>query len=357
MENKTENTEIKITPAMKKNAEKQILELQSKVDYDIRDFPIQFIVDKFKDETYFVPDYQRNFVWSEDAKTRLIESILLGLPIPLVFLSETEDGRLEIVDGVQRISTIAAFLGNKLELTSLKKLDSINGFKFKDLPPAQQRKLESKSLRIIVMQTNTSEEIRKELFNRLNTSGLRALDSEVRRGTYSGEFMNMIESFANDPNLEEIAPIGKRSIERGGYVEFVLRFFAYSENYMNFKHSVSGFIDEYIISKMDDFDMYEMSIKYTKMIDFAMKYFPYGFRKTGSGNITPRVRFEALAVGISLALELNPNLKPKDVLPWLESEEFKRLTTSDASNSRTKLKARVEYVRDSLLNMERAENQ
>ncbi|MEW5207853.1 DUF262 domain-containing protein [Bacillus cereus] len=341
------NTDI--TPQDIKKAEIQILEQQAKVDYDIRDFPIAFIVENFRTGEYFVPEYQREYVWGEDFKVRLIESLLLGLPIPLIFLSDTFTGELEIVDGVQRISTISAFIQNKLQLNGLKKLTAINGFYFKDLPPSQQRKLKSKSLRVIVLGSNTKEDIRKELFNRLNTSSLKASDSEVRKGSFGGEFMDFIIRLAKDEDLLEVAPISRRLLQRQEDVEFVLRFFAYSNNYQNFKHGVQSFINDYIEEVQDSFDADLMEKEFKNMLNFAQKYFPKGFRKTKTSKSTPRVRFEALAVGINLALREKENLVPKNIDSWLDGEEFKSLTTSDGSNSKTRVSNRIEFVRDKLL--------
>ena len=88
---------------------------------------------------------------------------------------------------------------------------------------------------------------------------------------------------------------------------------------------------------------------FENMLDFVWKYFPYGFKKSPNAGTTPRVRFEAISVGVHLALKAIPDLIPKDVTRWLESEEFKEHTRSDASNNRNKVLARFDYVRDRLL--------
>jgi hypothetical protein len=82
---------------------------------------------------------------------------------------------------------------------------------------------------------------------------------------------------------------------------------------------------------------------------FAQAHFPHGFKKTPRSKTTPRVRFEALAVGIALALNDNPELIPNNISEWLFSDEFKELTTGDASNSKPRVVTRIEYVRDKLL--------
>lgn len=338
-----------ISPRQIKDAEEQINKQQSRVDYDIRDFPISFIVENFDAGDYFVPDYQREYVWPIHYRSRFIESLLLDLPIPLVFLSDTSTGELEIVDGVQRISTLSAFMNDKFKLDELKNLTSINGFRASDLPPSQFRRLKSKSLRVIVLRANTEEDVRKELFDRLNTSSFKASDSEVRRGTYDGEFLDFIIELANEPRLLKIAPISKKLMKRKENIEFVLRFFAYSSNYQNFKHGVQSFINEYIESVKDNFDRNSMEKEFFDMINFAEKNFPKGFKKTQTSKSTPRVRFESLSVGINLALKEKASLIPKDVEDWLDSEEFKKLTTTDGSNSKTRVKNRIEFVRDKLL--------
>lgn len=122
---------------MKEDAEEQIRQEARIVDYQIREYPIEVLVDKYltgeeegKNEI-FIPDYQRDFVWSDRQQSRFIESVMIGLPIPYLFVADAgadEDelsGRLEIVDGTQRIRTLAAFLQDELRLIELKKIASI----------------------------------------------------------------------------------------------------------------------------------------------------------------------------------------------------------------------------------------
>ncbi len=92
-----------------------------------------------------------------------------------------------------------------------------------------------------------------------------------------------------------------------------------------------------------------MKAEFVKMLDFVERHFPNGFAKKIGHIRTPRIRFEALAVGTALALRLQPQLDPLSTSNWLDSEEFKELTTSDASNSRPRVVKRIEYVRDHLL--------
>ena len=177
---------------------------------------------------------------------------------------------------------------------------------------------------------------------------MKANDSEVRRGSYPGPFTDFIEKCSKDETFVKLCPMSDDRVKRHERFEFVLRFFAYLNNYENFGHTVNEFLDEYLINNLVDFDEIKFTSDFNNMVSFVKDNFPFGFAKTGKAKATPRVRFEAISVGVALALREKPNLKVENI-DWLESDEFKEYTTSDASNNEGKLKLRVEYVRDQLL--------
>ncbi|PCG18929.1 MULTISPECIES: DUF262 domain-containing protein [Brachyspira] len=337
-----------ITYSNKEEAEKQIKAKQREIEYDTKDYTIEYIVDKFKKEEFFIPPYQRKFVWNNKYKNSFIESIFLGLPIPFMFFSDTEDGSLEIIDGAQRVQTLAAFIGNEIILDDLKELNSLNGFTFEDLLDSQKRKFQNKTMRVIVLKETTPEHIRYELFNRINTCGVHANASEIRRGSYSGELTKLIEECSKNEKFKRLAPMNQNREKRYERFELVLRFFAYLNTYEEFKQSVSPFLDNYLKDNLNSIDVEKFREEFNNMLDFVENNFKYGFAKPQTPNTTPRVRFEAIAIGSALALRKNKNLKVKNV-DWINSDEFKEYTTSDASNSQGKLKRRIEYVRDRLL--------
>ncbi|MDO8630620.1 MAG: DUF262 domain-containing protein, partial [Phycisphaerales bacterium] len=106
-------------------AEAQMRDLQRDVDYDTKDFTIDYIIQEFQKGTFYIPNYQRKFVWDDKRRRRFIESALLGLPIPFLFLAEMDDGLLEIVDGAQRIQTLEQFVNDDLRLQHLEKLPAL----------------------------------------------------------------------------------------------------------------------------------------------------------------------------------------------------------------------------------------
>lgn len=338
----------KITFEQKQVADAQIKEIQKQIDYDTKDYTIEFLVEKFKKGDFFVPEYQRKFIWKESNRSLFIESVLLGLPIPFMFFGNCQNGKIEIIDGAQRIQTLNSFISDGFKLIGLKKLDTLNKFYFSDLSDIQQRKFKEKTLRIITLEEDTPNEIRQDLFNRINTSGIKANSSEIRRGSFPGKLTTFIEECCKNELFIKLCPIPEKGESRHERFELVLRFFAYTNDYLSFVHSVNTFLDDFLVSNMETFDENAYRLEFEKMLEFVQKYFTNGFAKIKNATATPRVRFEAIAVGVALALREEPDLSVENV-DWINSEEFKQCTTSDASNNQGKLRGRIEYVRDQLL--------
>lgn len=331
--------------------EEQIMHESVPYVYDTKEYPIEVIVAKYTKEQIFVPHYQRNFVWKPAEKSRFIESVFLGVPImPFLVSVSGEDAELEIIDGSQRIRTLVEYCNNDLKLTKLQKLTELNGTKFNDLSESRKNKFLLRDFRFHVVTDKATQEIRADIFSRVNTSSNQLKPSEIRKGAYQGEFYNFIIDCSKSELFHKLCPIPNYKANRGEYEELALRFFAYSESYQKFKHDVSPFLDNFLKEhNKNGFDRDVLSNNFIEMLNFAQTYLepPY-FARKGREKTTPRVRFEALSVGIYLALKQNSSLEPKD-LSWIESNEFKNLTTSDASNNQGKLKARIEFVRDCLL--------
>lgn len=345
----------------------EAIKVQSRVtDSDIREYPLGVIKDKFthgleRDEAeLFVPDYQREFVWSDDQQSRFIESLLLNLPIPYIFVADVGEGdnagRLEIIDGSQRIRTIVAFLSDDLRLQNLAQIPEANGFKFSQFSRPTRLRFARKTIRMIELTQFADEKTRREIFDRLNTGGKNLVKMEQRRGSEDGPFLTFVEHLSDDPVFRHICPLSKARVERAEYPELVLRFFAYKDNYRNFVKSVDKFLTDYLKDRNDHFDEAAFEQSFHAMCSFVEQHFPNGFRKGAGHTAVPRIRFEAIAVGTILALEHNPNLQPNNISDWLNSERFIFHTRSDASNSKPKVKARIEYVRNMLLGIPEGED-
>lgn len=341
--------------------DKQIEELQKITDYEIKEWPIEVLVEKFTNgrdsdqSEIFIPDYQRDMVWTPKQQSRFIESILIKLPVPFIFAADVgqgkREGALEIIDGSQRIRTLDNFLSNRLELVGLRKLTQAIGMRFSDLSKPRQMRFKRTTVRVIELTEKADEDARREMFDRLNSGGTPLKSMEVRRGVVDGPFMTFITECAANAQFKALVPLSERNAKRKEYEEIVLRYFAYLNNYGSFKKSVEDFLTEYLISKNKNFpdtDKQAMLDEFVRMLDFMDQNFPNGFKRSGYTTV-PRIRFEAIAVGLSLALREQPDLAPGDVEQWLDSKAFIKHTRSDASNSRPKLINRIHYVRDNLL--------
>lgn len=342
------------------------------VRYDIREFTVEHYVKKYLDKLdaekneLYVPDYQREFVWDVKHQSRFIESLVLGLPIPLIFVAENADGRLEIVDGSQRIRTIAAFAQGELTLSGLKKLTTLNGLRIDDLCASRQRKFNNTSMRMIVLSEMASDDVKNEMFDRLNTSGVALMPQEVRRGIYAGEFTKFVTEIADSKAFRELCPQFPYMENRREEEEMVLRFFAYTDTYPRFafndadieKDGVARFLDKYLNWKNTQCSKAEYEEKRKRIqitLSKVKKLFPHrGFAKADGVVGVSKPYFEAIAVGICLALQQNPNAKPQQ-MGWSVMDKnhqtplFKTLLGRYKTHTRTRIRERIDLVKNAML--------
>lgn len=342
-------------------AERQIKALQMPYDYDTKEYPIEVLLYKFNSiepetSTIVIPTYQRGYIWPESDRSRFIESLFLGVPIqPLFAAILDDDGTLELIDGSQRLRTIEAFTKDEFKLAGLKKLDALNGLSYSDLSPARKNKFGLINLRLHVISERADLSTRQDIFNRINTSGQKAKPSEIRKGALAGTFYDFVIEMAKDQLFKKLCPITLQAAKRGEAEELILRFFTYAEYGTKNKDKGSRLMDRYLIEKNDKgFDRNAKKQDFDRMLKFVNKYFPMGFRKVLNATSTPRVRFEAISVGVHFALEENQYLEPQ-YMDWLESKEFDQVTTSDSSGNPTRLRLRMDFVRDCLLNKTKKE--
>lgn len=142
------------------------------------------------------PDFQRNDVWSAKQSAELVESILMGIPIPTIYLFEMKDGTKQVVDGRQRISAILNFLNNKFSLKDLKILPQCNGKTFSKLDFKMQGIFEDYQLSFYIIQPPTPERVKYDIFDRVNRGGTRLTNQEMRNALYKGHSTVMLKDLA-----------------------------------------------------------------------------------------------------------------------------------------------------------------
>ncbi len=338
-------------------AEEQIVELSKRIEFYLTEYTVELLASKMRGGEFVVPAYQRAFTWEEDRKSRFIESLIIGLPIPFLFFWEMPDGRLEVVDGSQRLRTLEEFVLGNLRLGELASLTHVSGFTFSELPESRQRKIKNRSIRGIVLNEHADEQARFDLFDRINTGSKIANPSEVRRGALTGPFMGLITRLATTPTFTDLAPVSQKEEKERAREELITRFFGYSDGLDQYKDRPSEFLFNYVkamnekaLAEPETIPAYE--IEFNRTMDFITKTFPYGFRRNARGKATPKARFEAIAIGSRLALAAKPELEttpPPPVDDWLSSDDFSRVTGSDGANAIARLRLRINFVKDKLL--------
>lgn len=213
------------------------------------------------------PEYQRRQVWDKKKQSQFIESILMNLPVPPVFLFEAEYSRYEVMDGQQRLSTILGFYANRLKLTGMEYWTELNGKYYADLPTQLQRGLDRRRISAVVLQANSAardaEELRRIVFERLNTGGQKLNAQELRNCIYSSPFASLLvklagysvfddlweiprydDHFTDDHPSQALAEnaLFKRMID----CELVLRYFAFRQK-KNIKGSVKSILDKCMV--------------------------------------------------------------------------------------------------------------
>jgi hypothetical protein len=149
-------------------AGEQIWHTRNQMDYTTIGLTIGYTVQMLRDGEIYIPEYQPHIVWTNQKRMRLIETVLLGLPISELFAVKIEEEKWELLDGVQRLMTLDAFLKNDIQLKNLERLSKCNGFRFSDLSPLEQGKFESRGTRVVLLMGNVHLETRLDLFMRIN---------------------------------------------------------------------------------------------------------------------------------------------------------------------------------------------
>lgn len=230
------------------------------------DFLMPQIVDFISKEQWINlrPEYQRRQVWDKSKQSRFIESLLMNLPVPPIFLFESEYSRYEVMDGQQRLSSILAFYQNRLKLIGLEHWKELQGKYYSDLPPKLQRGLDRRRISAVVLQTphasTRGAELRQIVFERLNTGGQRLNAQELRNCLYSSPFATLLVELASNPTFNDLCGIPRYAEHFvGGNIspelaentlfkrmvdcELVLRFFAF-RNVRAIKGSVKLILDK-----------------------------------------------------------------------------------------------------------------
>ncbi|NVJ01689.1 DUF262 domain-containing protein [Myxococcus sp. AM009] len=304
------------------------------------------------------PAYQRKFRWSENDESRLIESLFLGLPVPSIFVATNEDGSWELVDGLQRISTLMHFIADPPELLAeIKKssplrlseeLSTLTTFRNKtyaDLPTPIQLAFTKRSLRVTALSDKSDRKVRFELFERLNTGGVALTPQEVRACIYRGGFARFLTKLAADSNYSKLVKLQKKRQDDGTREELVLKFFAYLERVDQFDGDVKNFLTEYMQDASSKFDVDRNREFFLKVVGELAAIQDGPILRSGYHS-TPLNQFEAIMVGAGRLIKSGkPVRRPKK--GWLDDPELVQASTK-GTNTPSMLKSRIDRATELL---------
>jgi hypothetical protein len=229
------------------------------------------------------PDFQRDFVWRPDKQSKLIESCMMRIPLPVLYVAEGEDGRITVVDGLQRLSTFQAFLSNKLRLTGLGTGHPLEGKRFNDLPINLQERVEDTQLTLYILDKSAPEAARLDIFDRVN-SGIPLSRQQMRNALYNGKATRWLAQMADEAQFLSVTG-GSLSRLTMRDREAINRFLGF--HLLDWRNYSSGDIDVFLaqalsnLNKQDDEQITQLSEEFlASMHRNEMLFGRHAFRKS-----------------------------------------------------------------------------
>ena len=336
-----------------KNLLEQLEKERRKVDFDSFDISTKELISMAENGIIDVaPEYQRQFRWPIVNQSKFIESVFLGIPIPSLFMAANKDGSWELIDGVQRLNSLIHFAGSDeqlkqftfkspLTLSDLDILTEFNGKKYEDLPNSLKLKFTLRPLKITTLSDKSDMKVRFDLFERLNTGGVKLTDQEIRACVFRGEFNDFISGLSHNNDFMNVVILPATNENDGTREELVLKFFAYLYDRDNFVHSVVGFLNDYMQKASFKFDYKKSRTIFENTFSELKEEIPKGISR-GNRRSTPINLYEAVAVGAADVISSGRTIIGKNLSKWINDKELTMLT-SGATNSRKRVKDRIKY--------------
>lgn len=329
-----------------------------RVDVGVADFTVREVVRLVNEgELNAAPAYQRKFRWTLDDESRLIESLLLGLPVPSVFVASNEDFSLEVVDGLQRVSTLVHFLApsaddlarigrdSPLALTSVDKLDEVQGLTFEELPAEVQRYFGRLPIRMTTLTDKSDVGVRFQLFERLNRGAIALSPQEVRTVVFRGPFMELIKELADLPRFHELVKLQTAQEDDGTRAELVLKFFAYLDWFEDYDGRVTEFLNDYAREHQEPTDIDQRRDLFSSAVDVLADAIETPLLRPGYHS-TPLNQVEAALVGSGRLLRAGAEIK-EDV-PEIATDEDLIAASTKGTNTRPSFRRRIERAEELL---------
>ena len=283
------------------------------VDIVAKTMVISNIIEQLRDEEIILnPEYQRKAnLWNEKDQSRLIESIIIRIPLPSFYFDTTDDEKLIVVDGLQRLTAIRRFAvlepnnKNKLRLKDLEYINEYNGYTFEELPVNIQRRIRQTEIIAYVIRKGTPDNVRNSIFTRINTAGLRLEPAEIRNAVYRGVASTLLKELAESPAFKE-ATKNHIKCDRMEDRELINRFLAF---YILGTEKYNGNLESYlnqVLSEIKTFDVNQINdVKrvFAKSMEVAVQIFgDKAFRRLNSNGKYGKINkplFECVSVSLA----------------------------------------------------------
>jgi hypothetical protein len=331
------------------------------------DFSVQDIVDKIKNKDIDLkPDYQRNYVWAsndekENKRSRLIESLLLNIPIPVIYFAEqAETLKYEVIDGQQRLKTFEAYLNDDFTLKDLEIRDDVNGKKYSQLEQKDRDEIRKRSIRAIVILNESDEEIKYEVFERLNLGSVQLTPQEIRNNTLRGSLNDLLKELSEDKTFKSMINLRLKSDQTNmAREELVLRFFAYYHSGLKRAESLSYFLTKYMKENkdIDETKIAELRKLFLDTVEKVKKYLgnnAFSVVQAKNGKWYPtsnRSMYDAEMLAFAQVQEKKIIVSPSDfkakLKSLIENKDFRKTLVDQAGGK--KIEHRVNSVKNLLL--------
>jgi uncharacterized protein with ParB-like and HNH nuclease domain len=277
---------------MKKNLKVNLETLQQKAkERTVRtqtvEYDLETIVKKIDKKVIKLnPEYQRRHRWDLPTASRLIESLVLNIPVPFIYISQDVDvddevdegiARYSVIDGQQRLTAIFDFFKNNFVLQDLEVLDTLNGCRYADLPSFLIRRLEERSIKCLRIDSTLDQQVKYDIFERLNSGSVKLEPQELRNATCRGPFKDLSLKLAKLESFRELSNLkaDSKRLKKMEDVELVLRYFAvnHQDGYLQYKGGFKKFLTQKMVefNSLDSADLSDFEKDFVGVICFLKK--------------------------------------------------------------------------------------
>ena len=322
------------------------------------DFDVVGLVRRFINGSIYAPEFQRNYVWNLRKASKFIESLLLGLPVPGIFLfKEEEDQKMLIIDGLQRLTSISSYLNNnfkgkKFKLVGVNEL--FNNKTFEELDPIQRLKLEDTLLHATVIKPDDPKEKNTEsiylIFERLNTGGMNLSPQEIRNCIYQGDFLSLILELGN---LQQFLDLLKIDTKRKKHEEICLRLLALTFRYEAYTGNMKSFLNSFLDENrnFEIVDKETISKVFTKTINIITTNIGGELFRLKKGPINLAI-LDSVFVGIANTILNDKSIDQTKIKENLESiinsKVFQETIQTGKTHHTDSVKKRIDQIKDNI---------